>query len=220
MQKTIVVLGDGQLARMLCSFPGVSGYVKPENMEVLYNLKSKKIEKLNPRVHLGVVGIANPVFKKESTQKWLAAGYGLGKLVHPQAVILGDPEIGDGSVILPFAFIDHESIVGKSVYIGAHTVIHKSQVFDYAHLTFGCQLIMSKVEEGAILGSNTTVLDCRTVGRYAVVGAGAVVHKDVPERSKLIQEVKDKVVPIEGISWSEQHFRQKAADISGTSRKN
>jgi acetyltransferase-like isoleucine patch superfamily enzyme len=210
MSKSIVVIGDGQLASMLCSFPGVLGYVKPGNMDLIYNIKGDKIEDLDPEKHIGVLGIANPVFKKESTIKWEGLGYDLGVLIHPASSILGNPQIGVGSVIFPFVFIDNESVIGKSAYIGGHTAVHKSKVEDYAHLTFGCQLIMSTVEEGAVLGSNTTVLDCRTVGSYSVVGAGSVVHKNVPSNHKLIQEVTEKLVPIEKMEWSEKHFRKKA----------
>ena len=37
------------------------------------------------------------------------------------------------------------------------------------------------VKQGATLGANCTVLCGVTIGRYALVGAGAVVTKDVPD---------------------------------------
>jgi UDP-2-acetamido-3-amino-2,3-dideoxy-glucuronate N-acetyltransferase len=37
------------------------------------------------------------------------------------------------------------------------------------------------VKEGASLGANSTILSGLTIGRHAMVGAGAVVHKDVPD---------------------------------------
>jgi acetyltransferase-like isoleucine patch superfamily enzyme len=37
------------------------------------------------------------------------------------------------------------------------------------------------VREGASLGANSTILPGITIGRYALIGAGAVVTKDVPD---------------------------------------
>lgn len=42
------------------------------------------------------------------------------------------------------------------------------------------------VREGATLGANSTVLCGLTVGRYALVGAGAVVTRDVPDHAEVV----------------------------------
>lgn len=41
--------------------------------------------------------------------------------------------------------------------------------------------IKTFVKEGATLGANSTIICGNTIGRYAFVGAGAVVTKDVPD---------------------------------------
>ncbi len=209
MNVNIVIIGDGQLAKMLCSFPGVLGYVKPKELEMIYSIDDEKIGRLDPKIHRGVIGIADPKFKKESTEEWLNKGFKLGLLIHPQATILGDPDIGLGSVVFPQAFVDDECRIGKSTYIGGHTVIHKSKIGDYAHLTFGCQIIFAQVGEGAIIGSNVTVLDGRKVGKYSIVGAGSVVYQDVLPRHKLIQKRENIMNPIEEFNWTEKRFKRK-----------
>ncbi|WP_034102681.1 acyltransferase [Pseudomonas lurida] len=42
------------------------------------------------------------------------------------------------------------------------------------------------IMEGASIGANVTLLPGVTIGRYAMVGAGAVVTKDVPDRAVVI----------------------------------
>lgn len=42
------------------------------------------------------------------------------------------------------------------------------------------------VKRGATLGANSTVVCGRTIGRYAFVGAGAVITKDVPDYALVV----------------------------------
>lgn len=44
-------------------------------------------------------------------------------------------------------------------------------------------LISTKIEEGASIGANSTILCGITIGRYSMIGAGSVVTKDIPPHS-------------------------------------
>ncbi len=44
----------------------------------------------------------------------------------------------------------------------------------------------TKLEKGVTLGANSTIVCGNTIGRYALIGAGAVVCKDVPEYSIMV----------------------------------
>jgi UDP-2-acetamido-3-amino-2,3-dideoxy-glucuronate N-acetyltransferase len=52
------------------------------------------------------------------------------------------------------------------------------------------------VRRGATLGANSTVLCGHQVGRYALVGAGAVVVNDVPDYALVVG------VPARRIAWA------------------
>jgi len=43
------------------------------------------------------------------------------------------------------------------------------------------QIRPTLVKRGATLGANATIICGHTIGRYALIGAGAVVTKDVPD---------------------------------------
>lgn len=51
------------------------------------------------------------------------------------------------------------------------------------------------VKKGATLGANATLICGNTVGRYAMVGAGAVVTKDVPDHALVVG------VPARQVGW-------------------
>ena len=56
----------------------------------------------------------------------------------------------------------------------------------------------TRVRRGASIGSNATIICGTTIGRYALVGAGAVVTRDVPDYAivagvpaKMMGDVRD-----------------------------
>ena len=51
------------------------------------------------------------------------------------------------------------------------------------------------VREGASIGANATIVSGNCVGRYAMIGAGAVVTKDVPDHALMLG------VPARRIGW-------------------
>lgn len=103
--------------------------------------------------------------------------------VHPEAVIIGDVEIGAESSVWPTAVLrgDHGSVVvGSQTSIQDGTVIHCTADLDTtvgnrcvvghnAHLE-GCT-----VEDDSLVGSGSVLLHSVRVGPHALVGAGAVV---------------------------------------------
>ena len=57
----------------------------------------------------------------------------------------------------------------------------------------GWKFVPTKVEDGASIGANATILCGITIGRHAMVAAGTVVTKDVPPRG-LVAGVPAKLV--------------------------
>ena len=66
------------------------------------------------------------------------------------------------------------------------------------------------IRRGATIGANATIVCGITIGRYAFIGAGAVVTRDVPDFALLLG------VPAEQIGWMSRHgHRLPPADRTG-----
>lgn len=65
------------------------------------------------------------------------------------------------------------------------------------------------VRRGATLGANSTIVCGTTVGRYAFVGAGAVVTRDVPDHALVVG------VPGVQIGWMSRHGERLELPVDG-----
>jgi UDP-2-acetamido-3-amino-2,3-dideoxy-glucuronate N-acetyltransferase len=112
-------------------------------------------------------------------------------------------EIGDNTRIGTFVEIQKNAVVGRNCKISSHTFICEGvhiedNVFIGHNVTFindlypratsvsgelqtenDWKVIKTFVKKGASVGSSATILAGVTIGEFAVVGAGAVVTKDV-----------------------------------------
>jgi sugar O-acyltransferase (sialic acid O-acetyltransferase NeuD family) len=102
--------------------------------------------------------------------------------VHRTAVIGGDVEIGEGTVVMAGA------VVNPGVRIGRHCIIntgsridHDCTIEDYSSIGPGTTLGGGvKVGRGTAVGLGSSVVHRIVIGEYTVVGAGALVLKDLP----------------------------------------
>jgi len=105
-------------------------------------------------------------------------------------------KIGKNCNIGKGVYIDTEVEIGNNVKIQNFVSVYKGvriedDVFIGPHATFtndlyprsfneDWELVPTLVRRGASIGANATILCGITIGEYAMVGAGAVVTKDVP----------------------------------------
>ena len=117
------------------------------------------------------------------------------KIWFPDLVNIFDCTIGDDVIIGPFVEITRNVVVGNNCSIESHAFICDSVVLeDDVFVSHGAmfvndlfprskvqvQYLPTLVKRGASIGTNATIVAGVTIGEYAVVGAGAVVTKDVP----------------------------------------
>ena len=67
----------------------------------------------------------------------------------------------------------------------------------------------TRVKLGATLGANCTIVCGATIGRYAFVGAGAVINKDVPDYALMVG------VPAKQIGWMSEFGEQLEFPLKG-----
>jgi sugar O-acyltransferase (sialic acid O-acetyltransferase NeuD family) len=103
-------------------------------------------------------------------------------IVHPTAAVSSSSVISSGTVLLAYVVLTAGVSVGSHVAIMPHvTLTHDDRVDDFATLASGVSL-GGGVHIGcsAYVGAGSLIRENRTVGRYSLVGMGAVVISDIP----------------------------------------
>ena len=95
-------------------------------------------------------------------------------------VISPDVEIGDNVKIQNNVSIYTGCILEDDVFCGP-SMVFTNVINPRSHVERKNEYKRTLVKRGASLGANCTVVCGITIGRYAFVGAGAVVSRDVPD---------------------------------------
>lgn len=109
-------------------------------------------------------------------------------LVHPTSWAHDSVALGSGTVVFAGVVVQPDARIGTHVILNtASSVDHDCAISDYVHLAPGVHLAGHvRVETGAFLGIGAVVIPRVTIGEWAVVGAGAVVTRDVPPRTTVV----------------------------------
>lgn len=102
-------------------------------------------------------------------------------------------EIGDRVKIQNNVNVYHGVTVGNDVFLGPSMTFTN----DLCPRAFNAdwKVYETKVEDGASIGANATIVCGHTIGKYAMVGAGSVVTKDVPDYALVVGN------PAKQIDW-------------------
>lgn len=111
----------------------------------------------------------------------------------PGAIIGENCNINDHTFIENDVIIDDNVTVKSGVYIWDGVRI-KSNVFIGPNVTFTNdlrprskqypdQFLKTVLEEWSSIGANSTIIAGNTIGKYAMVGAGSVVTRDIPNNT-------------------------------------
>jgi sugar O-acyltransferase (sialic acid O-acetyltransferase NeuD family) len=104
-------------------------------------------------------------------------------VVDPAALVSADALVGSGIWVQAGSSIMPSARIGNHVAVRSGCQIsHDCVVEDFASVGLGAILCgYSIVRQGAHIAPGAIIRDRITVGRYSVVGLGAVVVKDVPD---------------------------------------
>ena len=127
------------------------------------------------------MGIAEPKIKEKIVSEVTNENIRWATLVSPVTYNGYNNQIGEGSIICNGCTISIDVKIGRFVYANFNCIIpHDVEIGDYSSLMNSVVLSgYVKADRGSFIGSNAFVRQGLTIGEYAVVGAGAVVVKDV-----------------------------------------
>jgi len=129
----------------------------------------------------------------EGTKIWHFSHVQSGAKIGKKCVIGQNVNVGNNVTIGNFVKIQNNVSVYEGVTLQDYVFCGPSMVFTNIkdprskYPQVGEQYyIKTLVKEGASLGANSTIVCGITIGRFAFIGAGAVVTKDVPDFSLVV----------------------------------
>lgn len=134
-----------------------------------------------------VIAIANYNLKKKIVNK-INNKFKFATIIHPKVYIHNYMNIGEGTIIYEGVILTANIEVGKHVIISPKCGIgHDSIIKDYVSLLWNVNISGNDIiEEGVMMGSGSTVIQGKKIGKASIVGAGAVVIKDVDIYSTVV----------------------------------
>ena len=135
-----------------------------------------------------IVAVGFSQGRKDLFEKVAGCGLKAASIVHPLADVPSTVSVGEGTVIFSGVRISPMAAIGNHVYLSHGCLIgHDCVISDFATVLPGAAVSgNTTLEESSLVGSNAVVIQSINIGTRAIVGAGAVVLKDVPEDSTVV----------------------------------
>lgn len=129
------------------------------------------------------VAIGNNEIRKKVQEIFIAQGLNIVTLVHPNAVIGIDVEIGIGTVIMAGVVINSSTRIGNGCIINTcSSVDHDNEIKDYVHLSPGVRTAGNvTVDHTTWLGIGSVVSNNIYICEECRIGSGAVVINRITE---------------------------------------
>jgi bifunctional UDP-N-acetylglucosamine pyrophosphorylase/glucosamine-1-phosphate N-acetyltransferase len=224
---------DAALRRQKCEALMAAGVTifKPETCLIDADVEVGADTIIEPFVHITGKTMIGEDCRVRSFSVISDSTLGNGVTIRPGCV-LDDAKIGHQAIIGPYSHLRPGSEIGEGAHIGNFVETKKVKVGKGSkanHLTYlgdaeigagvnvgagtitcnydGVEKHLTRIEDGAFVGSDSTLVAPVTVGRGAYVGAGSCVTEDVPPDSLAI--ARSKQVVKEG--WAKAKREARAA---------
>ncbi len=144
------------------------------------------------------------------------AQIGAGTRIWHFSHIMPTARIGEGCNLGQNVFVDNNTVIGNRVKIQNNVSVYNGVILE-DYVFCGPSMVFTNVinprseierkhefkptlvRRGATIGANATIVCGVTIGRYALIGAGAVVTSDVPDYALVIG------VPARQVGWVSRH---------------
>lgn len=129
----------------------------------------------------------------DGTKVWHFSHIQSGAKIGKKCVFGQNVNVGNNVTIGDFCKVQNNVSIYEGVTLEDYVFCGPSMVFTNIlnprckYPQVGAQFyVKTLVKEGASLGANSTIVCGTTIGRHAMVGAGAVVTKDVPDYALVV----------------------------------
>jgi len=124
-----------------------------------------------------------------------------------QNVMVGpNVRIGNGCKIQNNVAVYEGVTLEDDVFCGP-SMVFTNVLLPRAHVSRRSEFLPTLIKRGASIGANATIVCGHTIGAYAMIGAGAVVTRDVPDFALMIG------APARRIGWVSRSGERLKADL-------
>lgn len=199
MHKKVVIIGAGGHAKVIAdiiekSGDEIIGFLDDKIDKGKVIIKNYKvIGDLNNRFPLA---IANPDYEfitaigdnKKRREVSKSPNLKFYTAIHPSAQIGLEVEIQEGTVIMANACINSSAKIGKHCIINTGAIIeHDNTIEDYVHISPNSALGGTvKIGENTHIGIGSIIRNNITICNNCIIGAGAVVVKNIEEEGTYV----------------------------------
>lgn len=145
---------------------------------VIGNIEWLKTQNINV-----ICAIGDPITKKKVLNKVANSENKYPVLIHPSVICSILNTVGEGSIICAGSILTVNITVGKHVIINLDcTVGHDAIIGDYSTILPSVNISgHATIENCVSIGTGSKIIQGVNIGKNTIIGAGAVVTKDIPE---------------------------------------
>lgn len=134
------------------------------------------------------VAVGNNKIREKLQNRLENQGASIATLIHPDAVIGAEVELGIGTVIMAGVVINSSTKVGNGCIINTGaTIDHDNQLGEYIHISPGVNLAGTvSIGKGSWIGIGSVVSNNVSICKACIVGAGAVVVEDITDQGTYV----------------------------------
>lgn len=140
------------------------------------------IEWLNEQELYVVNAVGDPIVKQKIMERLSGSKNKYPVLIHPSVIYSDQVSFGEGSIICAGNIITVNINIGRHVIINLDcTIGHDAVIGDYSTVLPSVNLSgLVKIDQCVSIGTGSAIIQGVSIGENTIIGAGAVVVKDLP----------------------------------------
>lgn len=138
-------------------------------------------QKLDEPIY-AVCAVGNPFIKLKLINKATSCGLKFTNLIHPSVKMSRFVEMGTGNIICAGNIVTVNVTLHNHVIVNLNcTIGHDVVIEDYTTILPGVNISGNvSINTGCDIGTNSSIIQGINIGEWSIIGAGAVVVRDIP----------------------------------------
>lgn len=131
-----------------------------------------------------VCAVGNAKVRRQIIEKLSNSGVRFATIVDPSVILSKSVSIGEGTIVCAGTIITVDISIGKHVIINLDCTLGHDDVIEDFVTIYPSVNVSGNVSVGECceLGTGMQIIQGKSIGDYSIVGAGAVVVKNIPSK--------------------------------------